>query len=306
MKANEILMFIAIGVMLSSCSSAKKNNHPDKNYTPEMQEKLMNYRDIVGFERRAIFLSEMENIEDEKDMKIEIIPGRNLYVDCNLHGISGKILKKEFDNGYPYYLFNSNGEIFSTMMECPDDKKTEKFVTGETMMVDYDSQNPIVVYTAKSFEVKYALWKAGEIETVEKANSEVNQEALSWLKDFPEKEGYVKKYILLKKLNPDEEANHKIEIMPGVTKVADCNNHQLSGNLSEKVLDGFGFTYFIFDSNGEIASTRMLCPDNSEKEKFITGTTQMIAYNSSVPIVVYIPKDIELKYRVWTTNGKMY
>ena len=46
----------------------------------------------------------------------------------------------------------------------------------------------------------------------------------------------------------------------------------------------------------------MACPDNTKTKQFIAanlGDAAMQRYNSRLPIVVYAPKDAEVKYRIW-------
>lgn len=46
----------------------------------------------------------------------------------------------------------------------------------------------------------------------------------------------------------------------------------------------------------------MACPDHTKTKKFIAamlGDDAMKRYNSRLPIVVYVPKDVEVKYRIW-------
>ena len=53
----------------------------------------------------------------------------------------------------------------STMMACPDQQKTKKFVTaslGDDAMLRYNSKLPIVIYAPENVEVKYRIWEAQE------------------------------------------------------------------------------------------------------------------------------------------------
>jgi ecotin len=41
--------------------------------------------------------------------------------------------------------------------------------------------------------------------------------------------------------------------------------------------------------------------------RFITlgGEPYIIRYNSRLPIVVYVPEDVEVRYRIWTTGADL-
>lgn len=76
------------------------------------------------------------------------------------------------------------------------------------------------------------------------------------------------------------------------------------GSLEEETVNGWGYTYYEFNSKGDIAGTLMGCPDNKKVKKFITAQSQLFRYNSKLPIVVYVPKGMEVKYRIWEASSK--
>ena len=47
-------------------------------------------------------------------------------------------------------------------------------------------------------------------------------------------------------------------------------------------------------------------PKIPKKERFITldGESKLIRYNSRLPLVVYVPKGVEVRYRIWKTDEK--
>lgn len=109
-------------------------------------------------------------------------------------------------------------------------------------------------------------------------------------------EGMVRHVIQLGKKS--DESMYKVEIIPGKVMSVDCNHHSLMGNLEEKDLQGWGYNYYEFTSNGQTRSTMMACNKPNEN-KFVMGQTMLIRYNSKLPIVVYAPQGYEIKYRVW-------
>jgi ecotin len=51
----------------------------------------------------------------------------------------------------------------------------------------------------------------------------------------------------------------------------------------------------------------MACPDGKSKKDFVpvVGDGFMLRYNSKLPIVLYVPKDVEVRYRIWSASGKV-
>ena len=67
----------------------------------------------------------------------------------------------------------------------------------------------------------------------------------------------------------------------------------------------WGFPYFILKSVTGPASTLMACPpDKKEQEAFVQVRSNqgLLRYNSKLPVVVYVPVDFEVHYRIWTAK----
>ena len=65
---------------------------------------------------------------------------------------------------------------------------------------------------------------------------------------------------------------------------------------------GWGFTRYVVSELGPMAGTRMAVDPNAQKvERFIRlgGEPYLIRYNSRLPVVVYVPEGVEVRYRVW-------
>lgn len=98
------------------------------------------------------------------------------------------------------------------------------------------------------------------------------------------------------------EDQFKIEILAGKTLPVDCNRVVLGGELNEKVAEGWGYTYYVLEKVAPPASTKMACPpDEQPKQTFVAVRSQqaLVRYNSKLPLVVYVPEDFEVRYRVW-------
>lgn len=98
------------------------------------------------------------------------------------------------------------------------------------------------------------------------------------------------------------EAEHKVELIAGKTLEVDCNQQRLAGQWQEKTVDGWGYTYYELGQVGPAMSTLMACPDNSRKQAFVpvSGEPQLVRYNSKLPLVIYAPADVEVRYRIWS------
>ena len=126
----------------------------------------------------------------------------------------------------------------------------------------------------------------------------INPESVKNLAPFPKSQAGFQRYVIHLPANGSDETD-QVELIAGKTETVDCNQHRLSGSISEKDLTGWGYSYYEFTAQGQMASTLMACPNSSKVEKFITGTTKLVRYNNRLPIVVFVPNGYALKYRLW-------
>ena len=114
--------------------------------------------------------------------------------------------------------------------------------------------------------------------------------------------GYKRVYIQLEPKG--DEALYKIELIPGKKMKVDCNQHRLAGELIQKSIQGWGYTYHIFETQGQIMSTQMACPEEDLVEKFIIAESKLLRYNSTLPLVLMMPVGYDIQYRIWNAQDK--
>lgn len=102
-----------------------------------------------------------------------------------------------------------------------------------------------------------------------------------------------------------QEQDFKVEILAGKTLPVDCNQQRLGGVLEEKNLEGWGYPFYRLEKVSGPMSTMMACPDGKTHEDFVpvVGDGFVLRYNSKLPIVIYVPKDVEVRYRIWSASS---
>jgi len=120
---------------------------------------------------------------------------------------------------------------------------------------------------------------------------------------YPDAENGFTRQVIHLPSQADEYA-YKLEILAGKTLEVDCNRQRLAGSLQERTLEGWGYSYYRLDKVGGPASTLMACPDGKKKKDFVpvVGEGFMLRYNSKLPVVVYVPEGVEVRYRVWSAS----
>ena len=122
----------------------------------------------------------------------------------------------------------------------------------------------------------------------------------------PAGEGMVRHVLQLPEL-PDESA-YKVELIVGKTLEVDAGNRYfLIGDIEAESIPGWGFTRYLVRKVGPMAGTLMAVdPDAPKVARFVTlgGEPYLVRYNSRVPVVIYVPAGVEVRYRIWSADGE--
>jgi len=128
------------------------------------------------------------------------------------------------------------------------------------------------------------------------------------MKAFPPPEEGMVRYVLHLPKQDDESA-FKVELIVGKTALLDeQNRYFFSGKIQQETIKGWGFTRYNVSQLGPMAGTQIAVDPNAPKvNRFIRlgGEPYLIRYNSRLPVVVYAPEGVEVRYRIWTAEPEM-
>jgi len=112
-------------------------------------------------------------------------------------------------------------------------------------------------------------------------------------------EGYVRYAIEVPKMQNDYD--HKVELLIGKNTITNCNQRSLWGKIEEITLIGWGYSYIVASDIQSGAENLIQCPE-PPKDKFLTIPDTLRRYTSRLPMVVYVPKGYEVRYRIWNAE----
>jgi ecotin len=128
------------------------------------------------------------------------------------------------------------------------------------------------------------------------------------MKAFPPAEKGMIRYVLHLP-EQDDESIFKVELIVGQTvQVDQKNRYFFGGNIEKETIKGWGYPRYTVGALGQMAGTLIAVDPNEPKvDRFIAlgGEPYIIRYNSRLPIVVYVPEDVEVRYRIWTTAAEL-
>ena len=125
------------------------------------------------------------------------------------------------------------------------------------------------------------------------------------MKAFPPAEAGMVRHVL-ELPEQDDESAYKVELIAGKSvEVDEVNRYFFSGTIEVETISGWGFPRYTVSELGPMAGTLMAVDPNAPKvSRFIAlgGEPYLIRYNSRLPIVVYAPEGVEVRYRIWSAS----
>jgi ecotin len=97
-------------------------------------------------------------------------------------------------------------------------------------------------------------------------------------------------------------ADWRVELIVGKEMTVDCNGPRLNGRIRSETLKGWGTKIFRVSEVAPGPTTRMACPpDRGPRQAFVAAGSKpfVVPYNASLPIVIYTPKDVQVRWRLW-------
>ncbi|HOX15304.1 MAG TPA: ecotin family protein [Candidatus Moranbacteria bacterium] len=194
------------------------------------------------------------------------------------------------------FTWNDNGSVIHLKIADATEGLPDMQV-GENKLTLLDGDGKVVVGALADMYVlrkNTAVSNNGTVSKVDKETYEKDKAV------FPKTLAGYNRYVI-DLPQKENENKFEVEILAGKTDKFDCNNQMLNGTFETKTIEGFGYDYYIFKSDGTVASTMMGCPDDSKTEKFVSRS-EKVRYNSKLPVVVFAPKGFEVKYNVWSAG----
>jgi len=86
------------------------------------------------------------------------------------------------------------------------------------------------------------------------------------------------------------------------------NTYFFGGQIEKETIKGWGYPRYTIKKLGPMGGTlKAVDPTTPKVDRFITlsGEPYLIRYNSRLPIVVYVPEGVEVRYRIWKAEAEV-
>ena len=94
----------------------------------------------------------------------------------------------------------------------------------------------------------------------------------------------------------------RVQLIAGREVETDCNQQAFRGRFRASKLKDLGVSVYRVSEVGPMVSTRMACPPGEAKRRVFVAMGSkpfVVPYDASRPIVVYTPKNLQLRWRLW-------
>ena len=128
------------------------------------------------------------------------------------------------------------------------------------------------------------------------------------LSAFPVAEEGRSRFVITLPFRADEDLL-KVQLIVGKTmKLDPQNRYFFEGRLETESIPGWSYDRYLLKSLGPMAGTLMAVDPNEPKvDRFITigSEPELLRYNSRLPLVIYVPNGVEVRYRIWSAEEKI-
>lgn len=124
---------------------------------------------------------------------------------------------------------------------------------------------------------------------------------------FPLAKQNMNRFVIdLPELDRDQELNSMVEVIVGKRILTDSvNKMRLGGVIESHILDGWGYYYYEVKDKLPVMTTLQAAKETSQTARqFVSMQPIKVAYNSRLPIVLYVPTGYEVRYRLWQTTAQ--
>jgi ecotin len=129
------------------------------------------------------------------------------------------------------------------------------------------------------------------------------------LKAFPAAGDGMTRHVLVLPAR-DDEALWQVELIVGKQVEVDAHNRFfLGGSIQAENVSGWGYTLYRVAEIGPLAGTLMAVdPAEPKVTRFVPlgGEPYLVRYNSGLPVVVYVPRGAEVRYRLWLAEPESH
>jgi len=140
-------------LFILSISQLWSVTHPQLENFPETEE---------GMSQSFIVL---EKKDSEEEYQLELIVGKTVITDViNIKKLTGRVLEASVKGwGYTYYVAERGNVITTMMAPRRGEEPQERFIAMPGKMIRYNSKLPVVIHHPEDMEVRYRIWRAGEV-----------------------------------------------------------------------------------------------------------------------------------------------